>query len=219
MTTTKQCSSCGEHKPLTEFSKQTSSKSGYRSLCKQCVSIRSALYYSKNSDKLKTKTREWYAENKESASSYGKVWREKNATYVKISKAEYEKKNREKFRLAAAKWRDKNRAKVNAKSRMQAKKNPDRYRAHCRNRAALKLSAEGKHTAEQVTSIYAKQNGLCNYCKAHLNGKYHADHIIPLTRGGTNYASNIQCLCPSCNMSKSNMMPWEYFEYLERKAA
>jgi len=30
----------------------------------------------------------------------------------------------------------------------------------------------------------------------------HLDHIIPLARGGENNASNFQCLCDKCNMSK-----------------
>ena len=43
----------------------------------------------------------------------------------------------------------------------------------------------------------------CVYCGT-LKGKFHIDHIVPLSLGGTNRPDNLQILCASCNIKKSN---------------
>ena len=44
--------------------------------------------------------------------------------------------------------------------------------------------------------------GKCNYCGAKDN--LQVDHIIPTSKGGANLRENMQCLCGSCNSSKSD---------------
>ena len=43
----------------------------------------------------------------------------------------------------------------------------------------------------------------CRYC--HSRENLTIDHKIPLTRGGTDDLSNLQCLCQSCNQIKSGV--------------
>jgi len=42
----------------------------------------------------------------------------------------------------------------------------------------------------------------CKQCGSYKN--LHVDHIIPLSRGGTNDDTNLQTLCGLCNLRKSN---------------
>ena len=42
------------------------------------------------------------------------------------------------------------------------------------------------------------------------------DHIIPLSKGGTNYITNIQPLCRNCNSKKNNKIIHDNPELLER---
>lgn len=45
---TKKCSHCGETKPITEFNKNSKTKDGLKSWCRQCSSEYNALRYSKS---------------------------------------------------------------------------------------------------------------------------------------------------------------------------
>ncbi len=93
-------------------------------------------------------------------------------------------------------------------------KNPERARAKWatahRARRARKFSAEGIYTQEDIDLQYNSQHGRCWWCGKKLNGKYEADHRIPLSRGGSNGAGNICITCGSCNAKKHNKMPWEW---------
>lgn len=54
--------------------------------------------------------------------------------------------------------------------------------------------------------IYAKCNGKCSICGKPVKfKKMTIDHIMPLSRGGTNDIKNLQLACKRCNSMKSNM--------------
>ena len=74
-------------------------------------------------------------------------------------------------------------------------------------RRALTLQAEGSFTEAEVGQLHAKQRGRCIYCRTKLGDRFHRDHIEPLARGGSNYITNIQLLCPSCNARKRSTDP------------
>lgn len=59
--------------------------------------------------------------------------------------------------------------------------------------------------------IIERDNGVCVYC----GGRYetmHVDHIIPLSRGGTNDDENLVTACPSCNLSKHAKTEQEWLQ-------
>lgn len=56
--------------------------------------------------------------------------------------------------------------------------------------------------------------GKCANCEANLSEGFHADHVVPYSRGGRTITSNGQALCPPCNLKKGNRMimklrPWQ----------
>lgn len=62
---------------------------------------------------------------------------------------------------------------------------------------------------ERVKSILkARDRGKCTICgldlTMELEAPLHIDHMIPITKGGCNDITNLQILCDSCNLSKSN---------------
>jgi 5-methylcytosine-specific restriction endonuclease McrA len=120
------------------------------------------------------------------------------------------------MRAASKKNYEKAREKYQAKNRSHYHANKELYRARDRNRHALEMAAVGSHTAEQILQMFADQQGLCAspICRLPLilkgPGKFHADHMHPLIRGGSNDIGNIQLLCPKCNKSKGKKTMEEY---------
>ena len=81
------------------------------------------------------------------------------------------------------------------------KNNPDRVREWSATRLKNKTGRLPKGT---VSAKLQAQNYLCVICNTSVADKYHVDHIFPLSKGGKHEPSNIQILCPSCNVRKSN---------------
>lgn len=53
--------------------------------------------------------------------------------------------------------------------------------------------------------ILEKFEHKCSICKKELEKNYiHIDHIIPISKGGTNNIQNLQVLCVECNLKKTN---------------
>lgn len=91
----------------------------------------------------------------------------------------------------------------------------ERRRTHVRNRRA-KLKAGGTHTPKQIRELLRLQRFRCANCRISIRKGYHADHIIPLSRGGTNDIRNIQLLCQPCNQSKFAKHPLDWAKEQQR---
>lgn len=94
--------------------------------------------------------------------------------------------------------------------------NIERYREIARasqhKRRAAKRNSLGQHTAHDVKEIYILQKGRCPICSVRLGKRYHIDHVMPLSLGGSNDRSNIQILCPRCNLQKNKKHPVDFMQ-------
>lgn len=53
--------------------------------------------------------------------------------------------------------------------------------------------------------MFKRDNHRCKECGAtNKETTPHIDHIIPVSNGGTDKIDNLQTLCESCNLAKSN---------------
>jgi hypothetical protein len=88
------------------------------------------------------------------------------------------------------------RAKVLSKERAWHKANPEKSAALAKAKKA-KRRGKGTIKAAQILAIVNAQDWLCFWCAGDLKQLgYHADHYIPLSRGGTSDPSNIVGACP-----------------------
>lgn len=82
------------------------------------------------------------------------------------------------------------------------KNNPETI-AHLKaRRYAKEKNAEGSHSLEEWNKLKDSYGNVCAFCGS--DEKLTKDHIIPLSKGGSDYIENIQPLCKSCNSKKHN---------------
>jgi 5-methylcytosine-specific restriction endonuclease McrA len=133
-----------------------------------------------------------------------RAWIAANKEKHQASKRAYNLANKEKLDADAKLWREKNKDKVKIYERRHYAKN-GLERAYKRIERAR--NAEGSFTENDILNIYVRTRGLCPLCAADLSNGFQLDHIIPLSRGGTNWPDNLQLLCEPCNRSKGASIP------------
>src|SRR5437899_2840801 len=132
------------------------------------------------------------------------------------------KRNPEKARAAMRRWRQRHPDAHAAQSRALYARDPKRFQArtdaspnrpsvrramHERRRARA-AGAGPSFTAAEWTALVETYGNRCAYDGA--PGPLHADHRVPLARGGTNEIQNILPACARCNLRKHLMTEEEY---------
>jgi 5-methylcytosine-specific restriction endonuclease McrA len=98
-------------------------------------------------------------------------------------------------------------------SRQWRKNNYERVLSLNRKRRALKFLAVGTHTLGEWLNLKAQYNWTCPCCRiAEPKIVLTEDHIVPLSKGGSDNIENIQPLCRSCNSKKhTNIIKYAKF--------
>lgn len=63
-----------------------------------------------------------------------------------------------------------------------------------------------------IARIGTAQRWRCTVCGVNVRRKYHVDHVVPLARGGEHVPSNLQLLCPPCNLAKNAKDPIAFMQ-------
>jgi 5-methylcytosine-specific restriction endonuclease McrA len=104
---------------------------------------------------------------------------------------------------------------MRARSAAWKKANPDQANTQNRNRRALRAAAKGTHDESDIQALFKLQNGRCAYCGKRIK-TYHVDHILPLSKGGTNEPRNLQLTCGKCNLTKGARHPLDHARLIGR---
>lgn len=92
--------------------------------------------------------------------------------------------------------------------------NKPKYFNDRQKRRARTRNAKGNHTFEQWQEKVKFWGNRCYLCRESLSGQdAHAEHRIPLSRGGSNFIANIAPACKKCNLTKHNKTEKEYQEW------
>ena len=137
------------------------------------------------------------------SNKYDKEWRRKNPKKTKAISKRYRKTEKYKKRRKTSEYLRKGRE----YQRKRKKKNPERWREmrnfYDKRYKSRKRNAEGTHTLEEWKNLKAQYNWTCPACgKSEPEIKLTEDHIIPVSKGGSDNIENIQPLCGSCNSKK-----------------
>lgn len=199
----KQCSKCGETKPLSEFNKFSRSPDGLAYWCRPCHSLYVRNWELDHRDEQKIKRKQYYAKNREREIEEWKKYRKEHLEEVRL-------KDRERARLkrllnpiphreASRRWSEKNKELHRRAARKWAKDNPEKHSANFHRRRARIKGQGGSFTDVEWLWLLKLCGEKCICPCGKHEGTVTKDHIDPF---GKNIIDNLQPLCKKCNSEK-----------------
>lgn len=186
----KTCSKCKESKDELMFYKRKTAKDGLLGQCKECHNQESAKYYESHKEIVNEHSRKWARDHPEQAKAHKRKWTREHPDQHEAS---------------TRKWREEHSDRVKDNSRKWDREHPEQVKA--KNRKSCH-----ERRLKLVNSPFPKEFKLSPCCWVCLSTeRLEVDHIIPISRGGTNDISNLTTLCRSCNSSKGKKL---YSEWL-----
>lgn len=215
----KKCKKCNQLYPLSEF--RLSNNGVYHSPCKRCIK----LYKQENQDKIRIQAKEYKTRPQVKEKSKLK----KRQRYQKMlsdpirleKELVYRRSYRQRPEVKQRNFKHNRQYLAKPESKIKArqttiqwrKDNPERSTHQTNIKRIRKINAKGSHTIEQWQALKSFFD-CCPKCNQDL--PLTRDHIIPLSKGGTDYIDNIQPLCRSCNSSKNDGFAVDYRPKLVR---
>lgn len=154
-----------------------------RKICKKCGVV-NRNKYGNCIPCTAEKSRRVYCDTRAEKLEYYRNWRKRNPGYHK----QWCEKNKE----HRAEW-----------ERNRRKKNPMKSRLRSINYYRKMVENGGNFTVDEWMELCKEYQDRCVSCLRE-NIPLSPDHVVPVSKGGTSYISNIQPLCHDCNRVKSD---------------
>lgn len=193
--TTKTCTKCKQTYPATieYWHKDKNRKDGLSPWCKDCNCANA---------------KKWKRNNPERKRELNRQWQQANPEKYKLSNQKWAEKNPEKIRAKSRRWYAAHTDICRKKSKQWRVANPSKVILQKHRRRALKQGVDSSSSFDEQAQL-KRQHGKCYYCQTKLT-EYHIDHVVPLSRGGSDHPDNKVLACPSCNLHKYNRLPHEW---------
>ena len=183
---TKRCCRCMDSKPACDFNNCSAKLDGLVDMCRGCERDRDKAHRAKFPEKSRNKV---------------KLYRERHPERVRAKKKHYYITNKMRLLEKSRTWRRRHVTEIREYRRADRKRRPEVYKQMEMRRHDRRRRAPGFATAEQVRARVVYYGERCYLCGAPWT---ELDHVIPLSRGGSNWASNLRPICRHCNASKNN---------------
>jgi 5-methylcytosine-specific restriction endonuclease McrA len=160
-------------------------------------------YKAKFPRRVRRATRKSYQKRRVRCIAWSQQWQRDHPDRARETNRRFRVRNRKRLRRRNHEWR---------------RENPEKARENDRRRYVRLAGAEGSHSVGEFVALCELYGGHCLRC-GRTRRKLTEDHIIPLSKGGSDWLSNMQPLCGPCNTAKKDRMvdyrPWRWFA-LER---
>lgn len=171
-------------RPESRLAKRERDRRYWRNNREKLIAYQHARYANNEEFKeaVRNQGRRYRREHRDECTARATAWARRNPEKRRAALIRYAKAHPEQVSHSRKRWESLNREKTLAK----------KYRRRARERDAL-----GRHTAAQWRNLVKQFGARCLCCG--LKRKLTEDHIRPIVKGGTDFISNIQPLCLSCN--------------------
>lgn len=149
--------------------------------------------YAADPERALAASRRWYYRDHEHAMEVHRASKARRRDHIAAYRREWYLRNRDRALAYARQWLD---------------DHPGRNSVNTARRRARLAAAEGSFTTAEFEALVEASGSCCTYCG--VEGRMTADHIIPLSRGGSNDIANITPACLSCNCRKGAKTADEY---------
>lgn len=215
----KRCTKCDEYKSRDQFSRQSRSRDGLQSECKDC----NREYRQSNAEHRREYQREYNQVNAESIRDRKRIYRQKNAEWIREYERNRRKTNAKQLDEYIRNYRQVNSTRIleTVHKYRQTLKGKAVERAHGHRRRARKKSLPNSFTATDWQIALDYFDHACAVCGQGLMFNSHGDHWIALNAPncpGT-IPWNMVPLCNTCNTSKKDSQPddWLMKRFGKRK--
>ena len=143
----------------------------------------------------------WKERNRESVRRQNKAYIKSHPEVEVRKRKRYYEKNKETRLLISREYSATHKERRAELNKAYYLANPEKSRIKCIVRRTKKTQAGGQFTPEEWSTLCFAVGFKCLCCKQVK--PLEADHVMPVSLGGTSFLYNIQPLCKSCNVRKS----------------